>query len=497
MSDEFDMSENDEEGDAQWISLNPTERKELLKNVFSDGNWYDGTAFFEGGDIHPPFDEISQRVGADKDTIRKYYIAWLKARGYDNDTIKTALTSGVDPLSGVTVVSQSTTGPQPSAAYQQEVNRMEEGAFSQPTQDPILSLQPPKGSSESDSMFSMMQFLGMQQQISARQQHQAQMMAMEQRRLDQSRESELRREAQARDQQFSMQQMAFMREMLRTKDNDGFFDSDMKTIFKQRMVEQMLDGGQSTGALERIASRLLQPEMLGTIASAASSILPTRNQVPAGYDSPNYDPYAQPVQVAQQAPIPVQQAPVLGQEAPPQYQQPEEPSDNFFEGPEQEEVDVEISPEQYKHALLEQFKQIMGADLEDPKTLSAIQEQIDLTVDNICVEYSSLAPQTKLDKMAERMILVRSLRDIGRGMQDALSKIEEGTDEDIVYSFISSELKKNDVFWNIFRTNTYEELLGIIEPYKDSGGVIHDYNFLLRADVAAVCQKILTKVQSE
>ena len=88
------------------------------------------------------------------------------------------------------------------------------------------------------------------------------MMQMEQRRLDQQRESEIRRESQARDQQFNMQQMAFMREMMRSKDNDGFFDGDMKTIFKQRMVEQMLDGGSNSGALERIA-RLLQPEMLG------------------------------------------------------------------------------------------------------------------------------------------------------------------------------------------------------------------------------------------
>ena len=157
-----------------------------------------------------------------------------------------------------------------------------------------------------------------------------------------------------------MQQMAFMREMMKSKDSDGFFDSDMKSIFKQRMVEQMLDGGSGSGALERIASRLLQPEMLGTLASAATNVIPTRNKVPAGYDSPTYDPYAQPVQVQQ----PVEPTPVV-QEAPPA-------GDNFFEGPEEEpeeEIDVDISPEQYKHALLEQFKQIMGKELEDPKTI--------------------------------------------------------------------------------------------------------------------------------
>ena len=121
-----------------------------------------------------------------------------------------------------------------------------------------------------------------------------QMMMMEQRRLDQQRESELRREQQARDQQFSMQQMSFMREMMRTKDNDGFFDSDMKGIFKQKMVENLLDGGSSSeSALERVAGRLLQPEILGAVATGASAAL-AKNQPnrPAGYDSPNYDPYA-------------------------------------------------------------------------------------------------------------------------------------------------------------------------------------------------------------
>jgi len=489
MSDDFDMTDGDNEGDAQWTSLDPSERKELLKNVFSDNNWYDGISFSDGGQSHPPFDEIATRVGSDQSVIKKYYVAWLKARGFDVESIRTSFSASVDPLASVTTPSTPTpvSEPQPSTAYQQEVNRMQHEAFAPPqSAGPMdLGLTPPKGGSDSDSIFSMMQFLSLQQRIASENQHRQMMMQMEQRRLDQQRESELRRESQARDQQFNMQQMAFMREMMRSKDNDGFFDGDMKTIFKQRMVEQMLDGGSNSGALERIASRLLQPEMLGTLASAASNVMPTRNQVPAGYDSPNYDPYAQPPRV--QNPPPAQPMPQDGGQ------------DNFFEGPEQEpepEPDIEVTAEQYKHALLEQFKTIMGAELEDPKTLNAVQEQIDITVDNVVVEFGPLSPQGKLDKMAERMVLVRSLRDIGRGMQDAISKIEEGTDPDLVYSFVVGELKKNEVFWNIFKNNTYDELMALIAPYKDTGGVIHDYNFLLRADVASVCREMLQRVKA-
>ena len=98
--------------------------------------------------------------------------------------------------------------------------------------------------------------------------------------------------------------------------------------------------------------------------------------------------------------------------------------------------------------------------------------------------------------MAERMVLVRSLRDIGRGMQDAMAKIEEGTDPDIVYAFVVGELKKNEVFWNIFKNNTYDELMALIAPYKETGGVVHDYNFLLRPEVATICREMLTRVQA-
>ena len=82
-----------------------------------------------------------------------------------------------------------------------------------------------------------------------------------------------------------------------------FFDSDMKGIFKQKMVENLLDGGSSNeSALERVAGRLLQPEVLGAVASGASAALAKNQPVrPAGYDSPNYDPYAG---------TPVQQLPV-------------------------------------------------------------------------------------------------------------------------------------------------------------------------------------------
>jgi len=358
----------------------------------------------------------------------------------------------------------------------------------------------------------MMNFLGGQQQIAAESQHRQMMMQMEQRRLDQQRETELRREGQARDQQFMMQQMAFMKEMLRGKDNDGFFDKEMQGIMKSKIIDNLLDPPSSdAGALERIASRFLTPETMGAVASGASAALATRNQVPAGYDSPTYDPYAQPYSEPLPATTPVetqiaaQTQPVEVVSVPPVVNTPQAESDNFFEGPEQPQpeapapteqqiIEQEPADEEYQQALLEQFKQVMGAQLEDPKTLEAVQAQIEVAVAATKVQHSTLAPQAKLDSMAKKMILVRSLRDIGRGMQDAIQRIESGTDETLVYSFIASELKKNPVFYDIFTDTTYEELMAEIEPFKDTGGVKWDYQHLLKPEVANVCRNILAAV---
>ena len=55
------------ETNPQWRTLSPKERKLLMKNVFSNPEWYDdsqGSPVFEGGSANPMFDEISDKAGA-------------------------------------------------------------------------------------------------------------------------------------------------------------------------------------------------------------------------------------------------------------------------------------------------------------------------------------------------------------------------------------------------------------------------------------------------
>jgi len=519
--DEIDMDMSATDGpQTEWDRLSSEERKELLIVVFDDSEWYDGAPYHEGGQYHPALGEIASKLGCTSNDIKMYYAAWLQAKGFTKDQITEGLRNAptTNAFSSVNqVVSQipEAVKVEPSNAYKQQMAKMENEAFSDPSLDNgMYAVQgmpaAPGGDSVSNSMSAMMQFMMMQQQIAARQQHQAQMMQMEQRRLDQQRESELRREQQSRDQQFSMQQMSFMREMLRTKDSDGFFDSDMKGIFKQKMVENLLDGGGSSeSALERVAGRLLQPEVLGAVASGASAALSKNQPVrPAGYDSPTYDPFAgTPVNqpLPQQQPVEIPQP--ITSHIPPYEETLATPTpvapDMFFgeEQPtpvqEEEVLDIQPKPEEFKSAIIEQLKAQMGAELEDPKKLQAVQQQVSIAVDNVMIEYSNYTVEQKLEEISKRLAFIRSIRDIAQGLEKAMVEVGNGTPEGVVQQYIISQLKQNEVFWEIFSKNNYTELMALIHPFVDTGGVRFDYQFLNRPEVASFCSAIIDQIRSQ
>lgn len=515
----MDMSGSDGP-QSEWDRLTSEDRKELLRAVFDDSEWYDGPAYAEGGQYHPALGEISSKLGCSSNDIKMYYAAWLQAKGFTKEQISEGLrnapkTNAFSEVTPVVAPLPASVTIEPSNAYKQQMQKMESEAFSDPSLDngmfsaPGMS-PPPGGDSVSNSMSAMMQFMMMQQQIAARQQHQAQMMQMEQRRLDQQRESELRREQQSRDQQFSMQQMSFMREMMRTKDSDGFFDSDMKGIFKQKMVENLLDGGGSSeSALERVAGRLLQPEVLGAVASGASAALSKNQPVrPAGYDSPNYDPYAG-TPATQPTPMPPQEVPQPISSPVPPFNEPTmtpaPPTNDMFFGEEEaqptftiddEVLDIQPKPEEFKSAIMEQLKTQMGAELEDPKKLQAVQQQVSIAVDNVMIEYSNYTVEQKLEEISKRLAFIRSIRDIAQGLEKAIVEVGSGTPEGVVQQYIISQLKQNQVFWEIFSNNTYTELMGLIRPFVETGGVKFDYQFLSRPEVAEFCSAIISQIHT-
>jgi hypothetical protein len=349
----------------------------------------------------------------------------------------------------------------------------------------------------------MMSFMGQQQALQLEAMKFQTYQQMEQRRLDQQRELEISRASQARDQQFMTQQMSFMRDMMKKSDNDGFFDTEMKGIFKEKMVDQLL-GNNEGGALERVASKLLNSDVISGVASGVSA-LANKRSVPAGYDVPSYDPYAQqgPVQqmteeeyLMRQQQMQQQQMQPPTQEVAPQPQPQEQELPGFFsEGVEEAPVEfVEPTSDQYAMEILNAFKQVPGKaeELQDPKRLQALQERIEIAVGVIMTEDAALLPQKKVELMVERILLIDSVRDIGLGLRQALDEVKEGhRDKEFIIGFIITELKKNPIFANIFSTHSYEELISKIKPFEATGGLHHDIAFLQRYEVATLCREVL------
>ena len=59
---------------------------------------------------------------------------------------------------------------------------------------------------------------------------------------------------------------------------------------------------------------------------------------------------------------------------------------------------------------MEQLKVQMGAELEDPKKLQAVQQQVSIAVDNVMIEFSNYTVEQKLEEISKRLAFIRSIR---------------------------------------------------------------------------------------
>ncbi len=509
MDDNYDDEYNDYDDEdsssgasnPQWRTLSPKERKLLMKNVFSNPDWYDtsqGSPVFEGGTSNPMFEEISDKAGAPVKEVKRYYAAWLRNQGF----------SPAEALK-----------PQESAPRQQSAYPTSSHVATSPSMvsspnppgPPALpTVQPPPDDGGSE-MWAMMQFLTQQQYMQMQQQQFQMQMMMEQRRLDQQKEGDTRREAMARDQQFMNQQMAFMRDMTKKSGDDGFFDSEMKGIFKERMVDSMF--GEKDNSWQDTAKEMLGSDTLkaaiGGLGGALSTVATNKANIPAGYDNPEYNPYAQGAIAAapqQVTPQPVPQG--VPQPVPQAVPQDQQQMDGVFFEDEQVGTAVPQQPQQpqpqqfteddYKNILLSSYAEAMGAVANDPQVMAALQEQVDVTVATTMIEMPDTLPQIKLQAMNEKLLLIRNLRDIGMGMMDLRQRTPVGqVPSDLIVAAVVGELRKNPEFYKIFADNTYDELMAKIEPFKLTGAVEKDFAYLLKPEVQEVCRPLLQAVKND
>ena len=484
MDDDFEFDANDNnDDDPQWTGLTTEQKKELMSAVFEDDEWYSGTPAHIGGQSLPEFGEISARLSAPKSDIQKYYAAWVKMKGLNPQEVmsrgKTMADASVQQSNAVQTPPPTVNMPPRSTSTAGVASSMKGALMNDMMGNMFGGTTDPQGAGgDMKYMMGMMMMSSMLE--SERRQHEAQMQ-LQREQFAAGQNNSIRQEQQQRQDMMMTQQMNFMNNMFKQgmKTNEDEFGSMLKAAAMERVADSMF--GQSESTAERILSKVLDTEALGAVVSAGRGVMANRqSQVPAGYDVPSYNPYAQPLNT------------------PPQEEmQPEQPapagSDNFFEGPEQPhpEVVAEVTDQEFRDTLLEAFRQNMGTTLEDEKTRKALLEQIDIAVTVVRAQNPQLTPQNQLEKMSQQLILVRSLRDIGMGLREASNYLENGMGEATVISGIKDEISKQPVFAQIFQENTYEQMMGLIEPFKNTGGVIHDYNFLLQPDIANLCRSVL------
>ena len=513
MSD-YDYEGEDESNEPlQWRTLNPKERLELMKNIFTNSEWYDGTPFSEGGmpmgdgSHNPDFQAIVDRSGAPMKDAKRYYAAWLSKQGLDpksaleyqrNSTMTSTSSQGLGsmstPIAGTALPTLGSMSPPTGSTP--------------PTYMQSAPPPPPPAGGNSD-MWAMMQFMMHNQAQQAEQQRFQMTLQMEQRRMDELRNGEMRREQMARDQQFMQQQTTLLRESFK-KANDTGFGGKLMEAAQEKMIEDML-GGKDEGWRDSIKDVLGSDTLKEAVAGIGGALGARRQtQIPAGYDDTQYNPYAQPM--SQQVPQPIPQP------IPQQVQQPlagtqyanleEQPMDGVFfeEGPAQPAQPMQQSPpvptdltrDEYSKVLFESFSQLLGPQMEDPQVTRAVQEQIEVAVDVTLLEMPQAIPQIKLQAMSEKMLLVRNLRDICFGLRDLRSRVNPGEQPGgIILAAVISELRKRPEFYKIFSDNSYEEIIAHLEPFKDTGAIKFDYEYLIRPEIAEIARHLLGAVASD
>jgi len=505
MSDEYDGFDDDDE-DIKWRALDPKERVKFLKLIFEDEDWYDGTPFFQGGDTNPDFSTVCDRSGAPMAEVKRYYKSWLERQGFDYkraEELDKRHTS-MQPQPSTQQVFNNTQSPAPVQMPQSNI-----GVEEDPMDRMMMQqMQGNQQSSEASNMMFMMHFLTSQQRMQMQQQQfQAQLM-MQQRASDQQREADMRREQMARDQQFMAQQTTLLRESFK-RANDGGFHGKVQEALQEKMIDELVNGKESsmTDSVKEVLSSDTLKEAVGGLGAALmarqSGVAP-QPQIPMGYDSPDYNPYAQPMQPQPQPmqPQPMQPQPMQPQVNVPPNNPEQTPTDGvFFEeqpAPQQPQTPSEVSTDEYNQILMQSFSELLGPAMQDPKVAKAVQEQIEVAVDVTLIQMPDALPQMKLQAMSEKMLLVRNLRDICFGLRDLRSRTTPGQAPGaIVLAAVISELRKRPEFYNIFANNSYEELIAQLEPFKDTGAVKFDFEYLLRPEIAEIANHLLSAVAAD
>ena len=154
---------------------------------------------------------------------------------------------------------------------------------------------------------------------------------------------------------------------------------------------------------------------------------------------------------------------------------------------------TDLSKNEYKEILMDEVNEALepelltSANIHDRQFVSIVQEQVDIALCATLVEMPNALPGSKLKAMMEKLLIIYQLEDMCMALksmlhlQDASSPVSKNS---LRISAIE-ELKKNchGVYHEIFRDNTYYELMDKIQPFTKNREVCKDYAYLNRPEV--------------
>jgi len=155
---------------------------------------------------------------------------------------------------------------------------------------------------------------------------------------------------------------------------------------------------------------------------------------------------------------------------------------------------TDFSKNEYKEILMDEVNEALEPDMvyfestvDGRQFISIVQEQVDIALCTTLVEMPNALPGSKLNAMMEKLLIIYQLEDMCMALksmldlQDASSPVSKNS----LRIGAIEELKKNfhGVHYEIFRDNTYYELMDKIQPFTKNREVCKDYAYLTRPEV--------------
>jgi len=119
--------------------------------------------------------------------------------------------------------------------------------------------------------------------------------------------------------------------------------------------------------------------------------------------------------------------------------------------------------------------------------LRVLREQIDIAGNRCDTE----------DEFKREVIIVRCAREMGMGLKAMIDHIaKEPSLEEHIISTVVKAISKSE-YMSVIKKYDYDKMMAVLHAYEHTGGIYHDYTYLMRPKVATMMREIFSRVRNE